>query len=73
MGRRAGPGGTPPAVTELLSRHIGQALGSAELARFLRERGAEPMPTTPQATGQFIAAEVQKWGDAVRRSGAQVD
>ncbi|MFQ6748805.1 tripartite tricarboxylate transporter substrate binding protein, partial [Bordetella pertussis] len=34
---------------------------------------AEPMPTTPQATGQFIAAEVQKWGDAVRRSGAQVD
>ncbi|CFN53024.1 Uncharacterised protein [Bordetella pertussis] len=31
------------------------------------------MPTTPQATGQFIAAEVQKWGDAVRRSGAQVD
>ncbi|CCJ61365.1 tripartite tricarboxylate transporter family receptor [Bordetella bronchiseptica MBORD675] len=67
------PAGTPPAVTELLSRHIGQALGSAELARFLRERGAEPMPTTPQATSQFIAAEVRKWGDAVRRSGAQVD
>lgn len=43
------------------------------MQKFFRDRGAEPMPLTPEATGTFIAGEVDKWGKAVKQSGAQVD
>ena len=67
------PRDTPPAVTDYLSKQIGHALGTPEMQKFLRDRGAEPMPLTPEATGTFIASEVDKWGKAVKQSGAQVD
>ncbi|MGE8633456.1 MAG: Bug family tripartite tricarboxylate transporter substrate binding protein, partial [Achromobacter piechaudii] len=67
------PRDTPPEVTNYLSRQIGVALNTPEMQKFLRDRGAEPMPLTPQATGAFIASEVTKWGSAVKQSGAQVD
>ncbi|ANY15191.1 Bug family tripartite tricarboxylate transporter substrate binding protein [Bordetella pseudohinzii] len=67
------PAGTPADITASLSQHIGRALNSAEMRKFLNDRGAEPMPGTPAATAAFIAAEVGKWGEVVRRSGAEVD
>ena len=60
-------------MTGYLSQQIGQVLNAPEMQKFFRDRGAEPMPLTPQATGTFIAAEVEKWGKAVKQSGAQVD
>lgn len=67
------PQGTPPEVTGYLSQQIGQVLNAPEMQKFFRDRGAEPMPLTPDATGKFIAGEVEKWGKAVKQSGAQVD
>lgn len=67
------PAGTPANITDMLSKHIGAVLTAPAMRKFLEDRGAEPMPTTPQATGQFVAAEVQKWGEVVKSSGAQVD
>jgi len=67
------PRGTPPAVTGYLSQQIGHVLSTPEMQKFFRDRGAEPMPLTPEATGTFIAGEVDKWGKAVKQSGAQVD
>jgi tripartite-type tricarboxylate transporter receptor subunit TctC len=67
------PAGTPPEVTGYLSRQIGQVLNAPDMQKFFRDRGAEPMPQTPEATGAFIAGEVEKWGKAVKQSGAQVD
>lgn len=67
------PAGTPAAITASLSQHIGQVLNSPEMRKFLNDRGAEPMPSTPAATAGFVAAEVGKWGEVVRRSGAEVD
>ncbi|PPA74428.1 ABC transporter substrate-binding protein [Achromobacter spanius] len=67
------PRDTPADVTAYLSRQIGVALNTPEMQKFLRDRGAEPMPLSPEATGKFIASEVDKWGRAVKQSGAQVD
>ena len=67
------PRDTPPAITDYLSKQIGHALTTPEMQKFLRDRGAEPMPLTPEATGTFIASAVDKWGRAVKQSGAQVD
>ncbi|AZS77019.1 tripartite tricarboxylate transporter substrate binding protein [Achromobacter spanius] len=67
------PRDTPPEVTNYLSKQIGAALNTPEMQKFLRDRGAEPMPLTPEATAKFITAEVDKWGRAVKQSGAQVD
>ncbi|QDJ53175.1 Bug family tripartite tricarboxylate transporter substrate binding protein [Bordetella hinzii] len=67
------PAGTPAEITASLSQHIGQVLNSPGMRKFLNDRGAEPMPGTPAATSEFVAAEVGKWGEVVRRSGAEVD
>lgn len=67
------PKDTPPAITDFLSQEIGRILNTAEMQKFFRDRGALPMPTTPQATSSFISNEVSKWGQAVKQSGAQVD
>ena len=73
LGGGAGARGTPPEVTNYLSQQIGRVLGTPEMQKFFRDRGAEPMPMTPEATGSFISGEVKKWGEAVKQSGAQVD
>ncbi len=67
------PRDTPAEVTGYLSKQIGLVLNSPDMQKFFRDRGAEPMPQTPEATGAFIAGEVKKWGEAVKQSGAQVD
>lgn len=67
------PKNTPPAVVEYLSGQIQAALNGAEMRDYLNGRGAQPMPSSPADTQAFIAREVEKWGAAVRQSGAQVD
>ncbi|MFQ1063256.1 Bug family tripartite tricarboxylate transporter substrate binding protein [Bordetella trematum] len=67
------PAGTPAEITDRLSQDIGKVLDAEGMRKFFSDRGAQAMPTTPKATGDFVAAEVEKWGDVVRRSGAQVD
>ncbi|MEN4917059.1 tripartite tricarboxylate transporter substrate binding protein [Achromobacter spanius] len=67
------PKDTPAEITGALSKQIAQVLNTPEMQKFFRDRGAEPMPLTPEATGTFIAGEVDKWGKAVKQSGAQVD
>jgi tripartite-type tricarboxylate transporter receptor subunit TctC len=67
------PAGTPVAVVNRLNAAIRTALADPELRRQLADRGAEVAAGTPQALGGFIRAEIERWGQAVKRSGAQVD
>lgn len=67
------PKGTPQAVIDTLNREAVGILNSAEMQKFIRDRGSEPAPTTPREMDQFVASEIQEWGKAVRQSGASVD
>lgn len=67
------PAGTPAFVVARLNTAVKKALADPELRRQLQERGAEAAPGTPEELSAFIRTELKRWGDAVRRSGAQVD
>jgi len=67
------PARTPDEVVAFLNRKVNAILQSPEMAAALQERGGQPLVYEPQAGKAFIAAEVEKWGTAVKRSGASVD
>lgn len=67
------PAGTPRAVVDKLNAAIQRALADPELRQQLASRGSDPAPTTPEELGRFVSAEMERWGAAVRRSGASVD
>jgi tripartite-type tricarboxylate transporter receptor subunit TctC len=67
------PKGTPQTIIDTLNREAVGILRSAEMQKFIRDRGSEPAPTTPQEMDQFVASEIVEWGKAVKQSGASVD
>ena len=67
------PAGTPKAVVERINAAIQKALADPELRSQLSSRGAEPVGGSPQELQSFVATEIERWGRAVKRSGAAVD
>jgi tripartite-type tricarboxylate transporter receptor subunit TctC len=67
------PARTPRAVVDKLNAAVRRALADPELVTALANRASETAPTTPEEFGRFIAVEMERWGGAVRRSGATVD
>jgi tripartite-type tricarboxylate transporter receptor subunit TctC len=68
------PAGTPLPIVQRLNAAIRQALADPELAAALLARGAQPVSgSTPESFMRFIAASAERWGAAVRTSGAKVD
>jgi len=67
------PAGTPAEVVTRLNQAFVAALQAPETqARFATLMG-EPVPTTPEAFGAFMKAELAKYEGVVKASGAKVD
>jgi tripartite-type tricarboxylate transporter receptor subunit TctC len=67
------PAGTPKDLVQRLSTDINKALSDPEVKKRLYEAGAEAMPTTPEAFGKMLHAEIEKWTKVVRTANIQVD
>jgi tripartite-type tricarboxylate transporter receptor subunit TctC len=67
------PKDTPAEVVDFLNKKVVGILESAEVQKVFKDRGAQPMPQSLPAAKTFIATEVDKWGKAVKQSGASVD
>lgn len=67
------PKGTPPEILERLNHEVVDILKSESMVRFIRDRGSEPAPTTGPEFDRFVASEIQKWGKAVKVSGATAE
>ncbi len=67
------PKDTPSDIVQKLNSEIVNALQGPKLSAFISDRGAVPMPQTTEQAAEFIHTEVQKWGKAVKDSGATVD
>ncbi len=67
------PAATPPATLANLRRAAAAALASPEVAGKLHEQGVEQRPLRTEELVAFNRAEVDKWAQLVKRSGAQVD
>ena len=67
------PAGTPAPVIARLAAETQAALRSQALQAKLAEQGSEAAPNTPEAFARFIQAEIPKWREIVRISGAIAD
>lgn len=65
------PKGTPPEIVKRLQQEVNDILTSETMVRFIRERGSEPAPSTGPEFDAFVAAEIRKWGQVVKLSGAK--
>jgi tripartite-type tricarboxylate transporter receptor subunit TctC len=67
------PVGTPKAVIDRINAALQKILNDPELRNQLAARGATPVLSSPQETTVFVGQEIDRWGSAVKRSGAKVD
>jgi tripartite-type tricarboxylate transporter receptor subunit TctC len=67
------PKGTPPAIVEKLNREVNAALADPKVKARFAELGSVPFAATPAQMVAHVAAETEKWGRAVKFSGATVD
>jgi tripartite-type tricarboxylate transporter receptor subunit TctC len=67
------PKGTPAAIVEKLNREVNAALADPKIKARFAELGAIPFVATPAQMVTHVAAETDKWGKAVKFSGATVD
>lgn len=67
------PAGTPDAVVKRLNAEIRKALETPALRDRFAAEGAEPFPLSPAEFADLIKADIARWGEAVRRSGARVE
>jgi tripartite-type tricarboxylate transporter receptor subunit TctC len=66
------PAGLPPAVQARLAEEIARIVKSDAYRQKLGDLGVVPSPD-PMSLAAFQKSEVIKWGEAVRKSGAQVN
>ena len=64
------PAGTPAGIVDRLSREVRAITGEPEVRRELSNLGLLPVQSPPPGELKgFIAAEIVRWGDIVRKAG----
>lgn len=67
------PKGTPKEVVDRFTAEMKAALGSDELTKAWNGLGAETPNVYGDAYGKFVSAEVKRWAEVVKSSGAKLD
>lgn len=67
------PAGTPRPVIERVNVEATKALRIPEVARRLEDVGAAPAMGSPEEFATFLRAELDRWAEVVRVSGARAD
>jgi tripartite-type tricarboxylate transporter receptor subunit TctC len=67
------PARTPQPVIRRLNRDMVEAIGSAEMTKWLAAQGAEPTAGSPADLAAFLAAEIAKWTRVIKAAGITPD
>jgi tripartite-type tricarboxylate transporter receptor subunit TctC len=67
------PSATPQPVLARLHAAVEAALGDPDVRQRLLQMGVDPMVSSPADLASFQRAEIARWGQAVRDSGASVE
>jgi tripartite-type tricarboxylate transporter receptor subunit TctC len=67
------PAGTPAAIVDQLNAEIARVVTRPDVKRSWAEQGAEPMVMSPPEFDKFLRADIAKWAEVVKISGAKVD
>lgn len=67
------PPKTPAPIVERLNRALVATLNDPDVARALRDRGAEPVGNSPAEFGAFIASEAKRWKKVIGDAGIKLN
>lgn len=67
------PAGTPADAVRRIAQETQAALRSPEMRERLAQQGSEPVGSGPEEFASFITAEIPKWAELVRISGASAE
>lgn len=67
------PAKTPKTVVNKLAKEITRIIRSPEVSKRLVDMGVDPLGGTPEEFGQRIRSDIERFGKAVKASGARVD
>ncbi|MDP1955163.1 MAG: tripartite tricarboxylate transporter substrate binding protein [Polaromonas sp.] len=67
------PAGTPPDIVNRIQQEVAKALATPAIKEKMLAQGAIPSGNTPQEFAKLIDAEIIKWAQVVKVSGAKVD
>ena len=67
------PAGTPRPIIDRMNREINAALKDPSLLKRYTDFGADVLGGTPEEFARFHDAELKKWADVVKFSGAKID
>lgn len=67
------PAGTPQPIVARLNAAVTQMLTDREFRPKLIASGVEPAGGTPQDLATYLASELKKWGEVIRKAGAKVE
>ena len=67
------PKGTPKDLVNAMRTEMAKALGSDELNKSWNSLGAETPDLYGDAFGKFVGAEVKRWAEVVKHSGAKLE
>ena len=67
------PRGTPPEVVRRINTDVNKVLADPEVQQQLQQFGFEAAPGTAEQFAEVIRADAKKYGEIVRRTGANAD
>ena len=67
------PSGAPPAIVQRVNAEVNKLLSLPDVRERIGGEGGEALGGTPERFSALLKAELEKWGNAVRQSGAKVD
>ena len=67
------PAGAPPAIVQRVNAEVNQLLSLPDVRERIGAEGGEALGGTPARFAALLKADLAKWGEAVRQSGAKVD
>ena len=67
------PKATSRAIVTKLNREVVSIINLTEVKANLPAEGAEPVGNTPEQFGEFIKAEIAKWGKVIRTAGLRAE
>jgi tripartite-type tricarboxylate transporter receptor subunit TctC len=67
------PTGTPKAVVERLNTQINKLPARSDLQQMWAKQGAKPITMSPAEFDKYLCADIEKWANVVKISGAKVE
>lgn len=67
------PKGTPQPIIDRMTKEVQTAMNTPELTEIWKNNGSAVPNMTGAAFGAFLSAEIKRWGEVAKASGARID